>query len=118
MVPGIRLCDLGYDVVLFAPSAHIRRVSAASAAFGSEMVGGRRRARRPRPTNDGDRAGRPTIEGAALNICKSAKRSQCFGVGAVVDWLEGQVVRGASETVCHVASFVQNWLRSGVLTPG
>jgi hypothetical protein len=45
--------------------------------------------------------------GACPHPLDSAKRSQFSGVGAVVDWLEGQVVKRPSEPNCQLASFVR-----------
>jgi hypothetical protein len=45
---------------------------------------------------------------------KITKRSQFFGVLDNVDGIEGQGVISPDAPFCHLASFVENWLRLGV----
>ena len=72
---------------------------------------------RPWPEGASRRRSAVATRGYPPHICKSAKRSQCFGVLYVVDWLEGQCVRTPSESVCHLASFLRNGFVWGFREP-
>ena len=86
--------------------------SAVAEAMANETAGGWRGkpfTRAPFDAAPFDAAqGKQGKQGGAAHICNSAKRSQFSGVGAVVDWLGGQVVKRPSGTIWHMASFCRN----------